>query len=480
MSSQRRMPYRVCLVVDHPSRDLDGLTLLAAELANRGIEAFLVPMYEAQEAFSLAPDLVLVNYVRYANARFVRACEELGIAVGVLDTEGGVRQDLDTYAAQVAPFVKPIRLYCVWGRAQYEALHSGAGLRPGALRATGCPRYDWAVPPWRGAIARPSTVNEPMLLVNTNFPLLRPRFQSREREIEDLVTRLGYPRDLVLQGVTQTEHARQQIIEATVALAREFPSATVILRPHPFEDRETYDNALRGLPNARVEQTGPVFEWIRYARLMVHFNCSTAIDALLLGVEAAHLEWIDAPLLSQPQAAAVSRRVMSIDDLKRLAARVIDGDSIPVPPELAEARRRVIHDYFFADDGRSASRVADAIEDVLAETADRPGPGLGYVARVLRAQGSMRAAAKYGVTAVGGAGIIDGMRRGLGRGERADAKSFTPDAVNAIVGRLRNVAPAYSHLAVETARPPHATMPHLTGMRSIRVARRMDQQRAAG
>ena len=113
---------RVCLVVDHPLRDLDGLVLLGAHLASRGVEVFLVPMYDKHEIWLLRPDLVLLNYLRYAHGGFLKACHAADVAVGVLDTEGGERVDFAMFAAQVEPFLPGVRLYCVWGRAQYKAL----------------------------------------------------------------------------------------------------------------------------------------------------------------------------------------------------------------------------------------------------------------------------------------------------------------------------------------------------------------------
>lgn len=470
--------YRICLIVDHPMRDLDGMTLLASELAGRDAEVFLVPMYEAQEVFTLAPDMVLVNYVRFANAGFVEACDRLGITVGVLDTEGGVRQDLDEYAAQVAPFVKRVRLYCVWGRAQFAALDRGAGLTPGALQATGCPRYDWAIEPWRNAIARPAGMSDPSILINTNFPILRPRFQSRQREIEQNVAGMGYERDRVLRFIEESEHARAEVIAAVVELARALPSVAIILRPHPFEDRHTYDEAFAAHANVRIEQSGPVFEWIRYSRLVVHFNCSTAIDSMLLGVEAVHLDWIDAPQLSQPTSAGVSQRVRSVGELIDLARRAVAGDSLTVSPELTAARRSAIEEYFVDDDGRAALRVADAILAVLVRSAARPTPGWRYAVRALKAQGSLRAATKYIVSAIAGASMVQRLRRASVR-LAAESKRFSVADVASIVRRLGAVHLVYADIEVGLSPGPDTSMPHLTEMRSVRIARREAAQRAA-
>ena len=79
---------RISLIVDNPDRDLDGLVLLAATLAQRGAEVFLVPMYNQRlEIAALKPNFVLMNYARAANRRLIREYSQDGIAVGVLLTD---------------------------------------------------------------------------------------------------------------------------------------------------------------------------------------------------------------------------------------------------------------------------------------------------------------------------------------------------------------------------------------------------------
>jgi hypothetical protein len=52
----------VCLIVDNPLRDLEGLVLLGRQLAIRGAKVTLVPMYE--QGFDVPALLVLMNYPR--------------------------------------------------------------------------------------------------------------------------------------------------------------------------------------------------------------------------------------------------------------------------------------------------------------------------------------------------------------------------------------------------------------------------------
>src|SRR3546814_3779095 len=79
----------VCLIVDNPLRDLNGLILLAYFLARRNLDVWLVPMYEQwAEINAIRPDAVMVNYIRGNNRNHVISYLRSGMTVGVLETEG--------------------------------------------------------------------------------------------------------------------------------------------------------------------------------------------------------------------------------------------------------------------------------------------------------------------------------------------------------------------------------------------------------
>ena len=113
---------KVCLIVDNPKRDLDGLVLVGWHLMKKGIDVVFVPMYEWHEVFFIKPDLVLVNYTRLANNKLISRCKKLNIAVGVLDTEGGILQSVEDYFKKALSYAKDVDLYCTWGKKQYDAI----------------------------------------------------------------------------------------------------------------------------------------------------------------------------------------------------------------------------------------------------------------------------------------------------------------------------------------------------------------------
>mgnify|MGYP004008313131 FL=1 len=64
-----------------------------------------------------------------------------------------------------------------------------------------------------------------------------------------------------------------------------------------------------------VKQEGTVFFWIAKSKLLIHQNCSTAIESILMGVEPLNLKFISGPLLRQPVSEMVSQNIDSYDQL---------------------------------------------------------------------------------------------------------------------------------------------------------------------
>lgn len=424
----------VCLVVDNPLRDLEGLVLLARELVCRGAIATLVPMYEQGfDVPALRPDLVLLNYTRPNNADLIKSYKRAGILVGVLDTEGIGGKDPDQFAQMVKNVGRTdlVDLYCVWGRAQHAAFLRNGTVPAELLHATGCPRFDFCAAPWRAALPQPS-VAPGFVLINTNFPTVNPRFSSSSLNEENSMVQAGFAREFARQFIADAATAYRSVLDVSIKLARSFPNVQFVLRPHPFENIRSYD-AFADLPNAHVKQDGTSLEWIAGARVLIHQNCSTAIEAAMLKVEPLSMEWFNTPALRLQAACGVSRAVASEADLVELVQRGIDGKLPLVDQNTEDFRARIMGELYTAIDGSSSARVADAVLNTIfaakngtarSRTVSRPSMRGLFAAKIRRTLGYKASAA---------------LRRSYGSAEserRRLGKAFAADTVNSVLRRV--------------------------------------------
>lgn len=463
---------RICFIVDHPQRDLEGLVLVGAHLCHLGAEVFLVPMYRLNEVFLLRPDLVLVNYVRAVNRFFVQACNAVGIKVGVLDTEGGILQDVGKFAEEICANARglDVSLYCTWGNRQYQALNALSCLGDGKLVPTGCPRYDFAVSPWRGALDDPF-LDDTFVLVNTNFPFINPRFQPHTRELAEQKKLGRYTEQELSELIDQSRYAQVEVIKTVTAVAERMSTTTFVIRPHPFENERPYQDAFSNIRNVRVIQDKNVLPWIKKAHAVVHHNCSTAIETFLMGREPIHLAWIHAPRLEQRSSVAVSLKAKSAAHLETLLREICTGGQIQVSEEVVANRRQVVHDWFFANDGRAADRIASAIMQTIAQT-PRSGPFAGrlaYLARVLAALPGFRRRLQLVLLLTVGKRLYDLARHLGGRGWVPEAKKFDWQRVGQVCERLLSVVPRWRHVTVEQCQRSHAYLRPYTNYAAVRM-----------
>ncbi len=79
---------KVALILDHPSRDLDYISDIALSISESGIKTYIVPSnMRHRELLLLRPDYVLYTNHRDTSANEIRILNEVGVSIGVLETE---------------------------------------------------------------------------------------------------------------------------------------------------------------------------------------------------------------------------------------------------------------------------------------------------------------------------------------------------------------------------------------------------------
>lgn len=357
---------RVALIVDHPQRDLAGLVLTAYELCQQGITCHLVPLnLQEREVWALAPDFVLLNYLRLGNEVFARNLDQAGIAFGLLDTEGGIWTDCDAYAELLwndAALLGRVRRACMWGPELAGHLVAGGILASEQVVVTGCPRFDFYHPRWR-TVLDDGERGAPGILINTNFSMTNPRFASAEQNLEQYRSVFGWPEVRVREFADAEREAIEGMISLARDLARDFPRHTVVVRPHPFEDPARYRRALTGIANVIVRNAGPVQPAIYRAAAVIQRSCSTAVEAGLAGVPALSPQWLPAPALV-PSAEAVSLPCVDYAEMRDAVGRAVRGEYC-APVNLRRTIDRVTEGWFWLADGLAHLRVQDAVTECL-------------------------------------------------------------------------------------------------------------------
>lgn len=360
---------RIGIVVDNPTRDLTGGVLLSRELASRGAEAILIPLYQqGTDVPLLGLDALVLNYARLNYLGIMRTYRELGVSLFVLDTEGGVLSEHGADAPESWAqsfrqngFHELLEGYFFWGERVRNAFARYSGMAGDRLHVTGPPRYDLCAPRWRSVLGHH---RRDYVLINTNFSAINPRFSRTEEAELSAFAAAGWQPDYMQQLLRDLKNVRDRYLNELLRLTRDNPGLGFVVRPHPFESRETYDRHFKGLPNVTVDPTGNIFNVINNATGVLHLNCGTAVESVLLGKLPIALEYLNTDIQRQhtPLPSSISFCAKSYDDLNRAvrsldqATRAFDFDGV---------RREYIRPWFHEVDGQAAKRVGDLLCDFL-------------------------------------------------------------------------------------------------------------------
>jgi surface carbohydrate biosynthesis protein len=361
----------VILPIEIKNRELDGMLLLGAVLAERGRHVILGNRLEINRfAHRLPPSLLLGKTITMLDEEVYYRWRHFGHRVVALDEEALVIWSKPIYVRRRVhpPTVAHVSALLAWGEENAltweEAIPDG---RP-PIHVTGNPRFDLFRPVLReaeaelvGALRRRYGR---FILFNSNF--------GSVNTVVDEVTRFPHPDQLARTGreppryyepaLARHRHAvLEAFLEAVPAIARRFPGHSLIVRPHPSERADTWREALQGLDNAHVVYEHGTPPWILAADAVLHHTCTTSVEAYLCGRPAISYRPVADPALDPLLTVELSEEATSLPELLAHLEARLGG----APPQLDGAAEAALARHYVAAHGPlAADRIADAIDTV--------------------------------------------------------------------------------------------------------------------
>lgn len=351
----------VFLPVETAARELHYKLLLAMKLAHRGVPSYLGRKSRIDRLLRSESKYVYVDK-GYHRGRsepvFAMVHSQRGSIVS-LDEEGAVDfPDSSTLLNRYAPALfENAALVFLWGQRQYELVRERA-LDPDRIVVSGHPRFQMLHPTfrvlYRAAADEIRHTYGRFVLVNTNMGFgnnfrgsvfVQQNYRSRIPRIDELIA---------------FDQRKVEMCIATTARLAQGVDRTVVVRPHPEEDAETYRKALAAYPNVHVVFQGSVVPWLMAADVMVHPDCTTAIEASLLGRRAISVlpAGYDPELVTALPVEA-SIRTTGVDDVLSTVER-IENDA-----QLDDAPGRELLEQYFSVSRDAVGVIVDRICDLM-------------------------------------------------------------------------------------------------------------------
>jgi surface carbohydrate biosynthesis protein len=358
------MPSKPLLIIPAETkvRELDAKLLLAVVALRKGFDVVVGALKEMKYLVDLLDrGIFLDKSVAKTKQKWFARYRDLGHRIAALDEEGLVYFDAETYRQLriYPPSMAEAELFFAWGPDQAEVIAPAVGSLAERIRVTGNPRFDLLRPELRKVyaedVAKLRRQHGRIILINTSFA-----FSNRADGAEALrQTFAQYPISKERPGFFEGWTAAQASVmrsfqEMLPQLRQHFPEHTLIIRPHPSERLDTWQDFTAAMPKTEVVREGNVVPWIQACDALIHWNCTTAIEAYLLGKPAFAYRKEQPDQYEQQLPNACSFHACSPDELLRRLEQALAG-TLEFSADAAAARDKALQRHIASLEGQLAA-----------------------------------------------------------------------------------------------------------------------------
>ena len=361
MTKPRR---RLTIPVEIFNREFDAKVLLSCFAAERGFSVIIGEKREIQlNLASLPQSIYIPTNLNSRNSIVVALLAQLGHVVAGADEEAIVYCSPEVYVKEKlgsTVFPHP-NFFLAWGPENARIWKSHPQYNGMPIHVTGNSRLDLLRPElrpyWKAEVEKIQKEFGNVILINTNFGKLnhfRPN-KGLEKEALKLATVSPSTVDEFELGMARHRQALFHHFQTMVGeVAAAFPNYTILIRPHPSENHETWRQAANGHANVRVQIEGHVIPWLLAADAIIHNSCTTGLEGYVLQRPVFAFQPVISDRFDKQLPNAVSCQATSCRDLiERISTTLSSGPCIR--DNNSEAKNRLVERYLASLYGPFAS-----------------------------------------------------------------------------------------------------------------------------
>ena len=354
-------------------REFHAKLLFALIAVERGFDVILGEQGEFLRTLEwLDRGLYLDKSIAVTKEAWFAKCRRLGNVPVAWDEEGLVFRSEWVYQkgrCHVPSLMQTARFFA-WGQVHANAVAAKAPAGRDRIVVTGNPRFDLLRPELRAFyVARSRARSEAhgrLILVNTNFGYVN-HFRG-ETGVREIMARypLAEEREFQKGWWAFQKTGFQAFMDLVPVLSRAFPEHTIIVRPSPSESVDPWRWAAAPHKNVVVSSDGNVDEWIPAADAVVHFNCTTGVEAYLLDIPAIAYRAATSEDYEAELPKGVSRHAFTADEVVTWVRQAVEGGAEAFADAATrEAWRTLAERYIAGVSGPTASeRIVDTLQSL--------------------------------------------------------------------------------------------------------------------
>ena len=275
----------ILLPIETASRELIYKTYLCNELANQGFNCYLGKKTNINYLIKKLNNFIYVDkgYHNGISETIYNKIKNQNGTIVNLDEEGAIDFADDSTLLDVRypkEMFLSVDYVFLWGQYQHNLIKSNTK-KDNQLFVTGHPRFELLKNKYHSFyeadVQRIKKEHGDFILINTNMGFGN-NIRGDELVIEGYSDRFPKIRELI----EFDKNKRHSIVSLIDRLSDNF-SRKIILRPHPEENINYYNKFFSNKENVKVIYEGSVIPWLIASNVMIHPDCTTGVESLLLG-----------------------------------------------------------------------------------------------------------------------------------------------------------------------------------------------------
>ena len=387
---------KACLIipVENQVRELDPKLLLACIAVQHGFAVIIGSHREIDFRITSFPKSLYLNKsMTERNLKMFRIMEKIGHEILTWDEEALVHLPAETYySRRLSPTAIRYNSHLfAWGEDNAELWRQYPDLPADMpIHVTGNPRSDMLRPELRSFYdSEADEIRKKygnFILVNTNFNHVNAFFPAQN--LFRPVKKAGETPQFGKAGVGMSrEYAeglrdhKQAIFNAFKELIpildRKYADHTIIVRPHPTENQQSYKDIARNCQRVKVTNEGNVVPWLMATDVVIHNGCTTGVEAYMMDVPAISYraqidDTYDMGFYRLPN--LISHQCYDVDQLQETLTKILVGE---LGTAGGDDRRMLVDQYLAAQDGPLAcERIVDVLVKKMENQPELPVPPL--------------------------------------------------------------------------------------------------------
>lgn len=318
----------IFLPVESTPRELDYKLNIARLFCNHGFDAIIGnPPFIRDELKYKNYQGIFLEKGCNPDPEYYRLIIDKGVSLYCLSDEGAAEPAFSVTYKPAVDTLKQTNKIFLWGEHQKKDLENRNSdpILARKYHVSGYPGLAFSLPKYKiyHDYFRPKSLGNNYVLVNTNFASING--YSLEEVFKACNAMSPETRNSIKVSYQREEKALKHFLNWLEEIFLTFPEEKFLIRPHPAERQNAYNELVKKYQNVHVSGQGNANQAISGAKLVIHHDCTTALQSYLFGLPVISLASQESEHLSAAWAVQFGAHPANLDQAKKLIRGILQN-----------------------------------------------------------------------------------------------------------------------------------------------------------